>query len=152
MLLFNNMDLNKDVNSKMKIYRIADLNIGVKANYEYTENLMKDYLVNQEVVPDFSITVTQEMIDFEKSLISGFNEYYYENIAVLRAICKKILSDYNGFFLHCSCLELNNHAFIFTAPSGTGKSTHTALWRKHFGKSVTMINDDKPIVRLENGV
>ncbi|MCD8025469.1 MAG: hypothetical protein LUF33_00665 [Clostridiales bacterium] len=32
-----------------------------------------------------------------------------------------------------------------------GKSTHTALWRKHFGDRVTMINDDKPIVRKIDG-
>ena len=42
---------------------------------------------------------------------------------------------------------------MFTAPSGTGKSTHARMWREHFGNQVTMINDDKPLLRFrEDGV
>ena len=46
---------------------------------------------------------------------------------------------------------LDGEAYLFTALSGTGKSTHTALWRKRFGDRVTMINDDKPIIRNIDG-
>ena len=35
---------------------------------------------------------------------------------------------------------------MFTAPSGTGKSTHARLWREAFGERVVMINDDKPLL------
>ena len=42
---------------------------------------------------------------------------------------------------------------LFTAKSGTGKSTHTRLWRELFGERAVMINDDKPLIRIaENGV
>ena len=40
---------------------------------------------------------------------------------------------------------------MFTALSGTGKSTHTRNWRRLFGDRVTMINDDKPIIRKIDG-
>ena len=39
---------------------------------------------------------------------------------------------------------------MFTAQSGTGKSTHIKLWKKHFGKDVDIVNGDKPIVRVFN--
>ena len=47
---------------------------------------------------------------------------------------------------------LDDEAYVFTAVSGTGKSTHTALWRKLFKDKVVMINDDKPIIRKKDGV
>ena len=47
---------------------------------------------------------------------------------------------------HCSALTLDGRAYLFTAPSGTGKSTHAGLWRKRFGERVVMVNDDKPLL------
>lgn len=137
----------------MNIYRIAGIPIAVHAKYSFTRQLMQDYLEPDETVPEFTIAVTDEMLDYERETAKEvFPDYYYENTAVLRAVCQKILASYSGFFLHCSCLEMDGKAYIFTAPSGTGKSTHTALWRRYFKDKVTMINDDKPIVRLENGI
>ncbi len=132
----------------MDIYRIADLNIGVLNHADFTKEYMKDYRV-EECIPDFVVEVTDEMIAYEKTVaLEETPEKYYEITAVLREICKKIVSDYNGFFLHCSCLMYKGEAYIFTAKSGTGKSTHTRLWREVLKDEVTMINDDKPIVRL----
>lgn len=136
----------------MNVYRIAGIPIAVQAKYPFTRQLMRDYLDAGSPVPEFTVSVTDEMLDYEKEAAKEvFPDSYYESTAVLRAVCKEILASYNGFFLHCSCLEMDGKAFIFTAPSGTGKSTHTALWRRYFKDRVTMINDDKPIVRLENG-
>ena len=46
---------------------------------------------------------------------------------------------------------VDGEAYLFTAPSGTGKSTHTRLWREMLGERAVMINDDKPIVRYVDG-
>lgn len=59
---------------------------------------------------------------------------------------------FDGMMLHASALIKDGKAYLFTAPSGTGKSTHTALWKEAFGETVQMLNDDKPAMRLENGV
>lgn len=132
----------------MDIYRIAELNIGVENHSNFTKEYMKDYLSDNQKV-DFVVTVTKEMLDYEKSIaVEEVPEMYYELTAVLRVICHTIVEKYNGFFLHCSCLEYEGEAVIFTAKSGTGKSTHARLWRKFLGDKITMINDDKPIVRL----
>lgn len=131
----------------MEIYRIADLNIGVENQCNFSKKYMKDYLVNDTNV-DFIVSVTDSMIDYEKQIaIEKVPDPYYELTGILRCICEKILEEYNGFFLHCSCLMYDGKAIIFTAKSGTGKSTHARLWREIFGYKVTMINDDKPIVR-----
>lgn len=51
--------------------------------------------------------------------------------------------------IHASAISYNNEAIIFSAPSGTGKSTHTRLWQKLF-RDVVIINDDKPLIKYEN--
>lgn len=56
---------------------------------------------------------------------------------------------YDGFQLHASSVILNGKAFLFSAPCGTGKSTHTAKWVRIFG--ARYLNDDKPAVRLVDG-
>lgn len=59
-------------------------------------------------------------------------------------ICK------NGFVLHASCIAFNGKGIAFSAPSGTGKSTHSKLWEKYKPGAV-IINDDMPALRLING-
>ena len=138
----------------MHVYRIAEMNIAVKARYEETYRYMSDFLTDSEEY-ELLIEPTDEMIRYEAELgeeIHGEagSPYICEAVAILRVICDYII-DKGGFFLHCSCLKHKGEAIIFTAPSGTGKSTHAALWRKHFGDEVTMINDDKPLVREKDG-
>lgn len=52
--------------------------------------------------------------------------------------------------LHGSCIVHREKAFLFLGESGTGKSTHTRLWREHIAGS-RLLNDDSPIVRHEEG-
>ena len=138
----------------MKVYRIAEMNIAVDARYEYTEEYMRDFLTDAEDY-ELCIRVTDEMMERERSInlsIHGeeFEPGLCESVAVLRVICDYIVNR-GGFFLHCSCLRIDGEAIVFTAPSGTGKSTHSALWRRCFGDRVEMINDDKPLVRIRDG-
>ncbi len=49
--------------------------------------------------------------------------------------------------VHASVTELNGRALVFMGVSGTGKSTHSKLWRQHV-EGCTLLNDDEPIVRL----
>ncbi len=57
---------------------------------------------------------------------------------------------YDGSFLHASAVVLDGKAYLFSAPSGTGKSTHTEKWCRLFGAEC--LNDDKPALRLVDGV
>lgn len=67
------------------------------------------------------------------------------------AAFNRALLDYNGVMLHSSCVEKDGFAYLFSADCGTGKSTHTHLWLKNLS-GTRIINDDKPVLRLEDGV
>lgn len=58
------------------------------------------------------------------------------------------LVGFEGFMLHSSAVMVDGKVYLFSAPSGTGKSTHTRQWLKLFGERATIINDDKPAIRI----
>ena len=58
-----------------------------------------------------------------------------------------VLFERDGMVLHSSCIEYNGNAILFSAPSGTGKSTHTRLWRECYPQT-RIINDDMPALRI----
>ena len=55
------------------------------------------------------------------------------------------LLEFNGFMLHSSCVCRGGNAYLFSARSGTGKSTHTHLWLSEFPDAY-ILNDDKPAI------
>lgn len=48
---------------------------------------------------------------------------------------------------HASVTKLGEKALLFLGVSGTGKSTHSRLWREYV-EGATLLNDDEPIVRV----
>lgn len=58
---------------------------------------------------------------------------------------------FDGMLLHASAVALDGRAYLFSGPSGMGKSTHTRLWQQLFGSDVRVFNDDKPALRLLDG-
>ena len=63
------------------------------------------------------------------------------------------MPDYDTFVFHGSVIAVDGEGYLFTAKSGTGKSTHTRLWREYFGERAVMVNDDKPMLKVtDNGV
>ena len=61
------------------------------------------------------------------------------------------LMRYNGIMLHASAVAVDGKAYLFSGPSGTGKSTHTRLWQQLFGEKAQVFNDDKPALRRMDG-
>lgn len=51
---------------------------------------------------------------------------------------------------HASVIAFEGRGVLFLGESGTGKSTHTRLWREHI-PGATLLNDDSPIVRVMQG-
>ena len=52
--------------------------------------------------------------------------------------------------VHTSVIVANNRAVMFLGESGTGKSTHTRLWRENI-EGVHLLNDDSPFVSVRDG-
>ena len=59
-----------------------------------------------------------------------------------------VLMQHNGMVLHSSCILYQGQAVLFSAPSGTGKSTHTRLWKQYYPETV-IFNDDLPAIRMK---
>lgn len=59
---------------------------------------------------------------------------------------------FGALILHSSAVEIDGKAYLFSAPCGIGKSTHTRLWQKVFGERAKVFNDDKPVLRKMNGM
>lgn len=74
-----------------------------------------------------------------------------EYLATGKSFYKQLL-DYDGLMVHSSAVVMDGKAYLFTADSGTGKSTHTNLWIRQFGNRSFILNDDKPALRLIDGV
>lgn len=84
--------------------------------------------------------------------IRNFPDSYLETLAVYRKIAENLLA-YDTVLFHGSVVAVDGIGYLFTAKSGTGKSTHTRLWREYFGERAVMINDDKPLIQVtENSV
>lgn len=62
------------------------------------------------------------------------------------------LLNFDGLYLHSSAVVRDGKAYLFSGHSGVGKSTHTHLWIDTFGGDTRIINDDKPALRLIDGV
>ena len=129
---------------------IASLVVGIDNRYDYIEKLSRDYLTEAE--PDF--TVRADEADFELEERSGSKaspcpRYYLESLIIHRKIAEQ-LPKYNAFAFHGAAMRVGDKAYILTAPSGTGKTTHMRLWLDIFD-DVSVINGDKPIIRIEDG-
>ncbi len=143
------------------VYRIAGMNVAVTAMHADVFRLCEDYLA-PDAVPDLSVATGPEDIRFERErserddLTEGrpvrlFTDGYLETLAVYRQIAEKA-PFFGTFLFHGSCVAVDGQGYLFTAKSGTGKSTHVRLWRELLGDRAVMINDDKPLIRIRDGV
>lgn len=124
--------------------RLAEQPFTVENKFSYVKNLCSDYWTDE---PGEKIAVSTMDIKREQTGEGQWPTAYLESLAVYRKICEKLL-DKDIVLFHCSALQFRGKAYLFTAPSGTGKSTHTRLWREYFGSDVQMINDDKPLLKI----
>ena len=141
--------------------RIAGSTARVNSLFESTRDYCRAYLTEQS--PEFSITVTREDLEFEQqalleeALEEGFRVRKFTDPFLDRAAIQRKMVDYlfekDTLLFHGSAVAVDGNGYLFTARSGTGKSTHTRLWRQVFGQRAVMINDDKPFLQItESGV
>ena len=130
--------------------KLADKVIQIKNIYPDLEGFCRDYLV-EDTVTDFSICITQEDLLFEQqhALEQGYSLPYLETLATLRKI-SDIFPTYDRLLIHGASISYHNQAYLFTAPSGTGKATHIRLWNTYLGDDVKIVNGDKPFIHLNN--
>ena len=125
----------------------SKLNIRINSIYDYSYNFCKEFLSSGK--PDFSVQTTEKKIDNEIASVD-FNPHrgYAESICIYREIAET-LPKYNRCVFHGAVLEYDKSGYMFTAPSGTGKTTHIMLWKKFLGDKCEIVNGDKPILHIE---
>ena len=131
----------------MPRYKIADIVFSVELNYNYTKILCKEYEYFGQEQDAFTCKPTMQEILSEKQKMPDYPEPFLEGLVVFRKLCDYALEQADGIIFHCSAIMVDGEAYLFTAPSGTGKSTHARLWREMLKDKAVMINDDKPIIR-----
>ena len=141
------------------VMEIAGTAFAVESLFETTKVYCRDYLTNRQ--PDLFVSVSREALLLEQELLNReadeeglkrrkFTEPFLERSVIQRLIAE-LLIEKQVLLMHGSTIAVDGKAYLFTASCGTGKSTHTRLWREVFGDRAVMVNDDKPFLRFENG-
>lgn len=128
------------------LYNIFDLYININTLFDGTKELLSPYKSIKQKEPDMNIITTEKDIQFEKNIDDQYDDVYYEMVAIFRKITEQIY-DFDGMFLHASVVKKEEDGYMFLAPSGIGKTTHTRQWTKYF-YDASIINADKPIIRF----
>ena len=131
------------------IVKIADIVSEAKLRYKYTFDMCSAYLYDGDEKPAFTTFASNEQIADERKKNPGFPDYIIENTCIYRNICHEMLK-FNAIFIHSAAICVDNEAYLFSANSGTGKTTHINLWLAKFGDRAFIINGDKPILRMIN--
>ena len=125
----------------MALYQIADLIVEMEL-FGRTKEQAAPYLTETERPADITISFEHEKILKKFPQLTDFSTAEYMGTGSIFAV--ELLGFY-GFQFHASAVLLDGKAYLFSAPPGTGKSTHTEKWCRLFGGEI--INDDKPALR-----
>lgn len=71
--------------------------------------------------------------------------------SLLRMVYSQAIIPHGGISVHASSVILDGKAYLFMGKSGTGKSTHSALWIKSF-QGCELMNDDNPTILISNDI
>lgn len=141
------------------VMEIAGVAFSVVPLFESTKAYCGSFLTEREA--EYHVTVCREELIEEQRLLDieadeeglkrrKFSDMFLERSVIQRKVAERLL-ERDVLLMHGSTVAVDGKAYLFTAPCGTGKSTHTRLWREVFGDRAVMVNDDKPFLRLVDG-
>ena len=125
--------------------RVADILVDIPDLGDMASRC-KDYMYQGKDGADVIIRTDLLKRDVPEGLTEEQNIYLLSGWYFYGGLLK-----HNGMMLHASAVEYEGKAYLFSAPSGTGKSTHTRIWQKEFGDAARVFNDDKPALRYLDG-
>ena len=134
--------------------KLADVVIDVSTTFHRAYNVCKDFIINEKedvsVKTDLSdIRVEAEKTEKELNVDAPSN-VHLEVVTLLRKIAD-ILIDYDTILMHGAAIGFESEGYLFSAPSGTGKTTHIYKWLERI-PNVFVVNGDKPFIRIyDNG-
>ena len=126
--------------------QLAGLSVSVASQYSQVEHMCSGYEVPKGASSDIDVRIDPQDIDAERDE-GAWSDAYLETLAVYRQIAEA-LPAFDRMLVHGALLSFQGEGYLFAAPSGTGKSSHALLWKRFLGDAVSIVNGDKPIVRL----
>lgn len=127
---------------------VAGHRIAVHSQYADVARLCEPYFC--DLPPECEIRITDEDIAFERrdsqSTSYSRREGYFETLSLYRKISEEVLA-YNTFLMHGAVVASKDCAFMFTAPSGTGKTTQIKKWLDQV-EGAFVVNGDKPLIKV----
>ena len=124
------------------------MNVEVRASFFSSREYCRDYLTDE--VADVDVRITKDDVADEAAASElEYSDKYYETLAIYRKIAEALIPR-NILLVHGSAVSVDGNCYLFTGPSGIGKSTHASLWKKMLGNDTTIINDDKPLLKISN--
>ncbi len=133
----------------MQTYKIAGLIVEMDVKYDRLKEYAEPYLYKGREKPDMTLELKEEALLRAKSHYPNLSESDLEYLLYGILFYDRLL-DFGGMMLHASAVGLEKRAYLFSANSGVGKSTHTAYWTELY-KNAVIINDDKPALRFVDG-
>ena len=132
--------------------RLANKNILIHSVYSSVHYLCKDYLSTDVSKPDIEIQSDDKQISAEYERIREIDETITtlqsaERLLVQRKIAEALLN-FDTLLMHGAVIAVNNNAYMFTARSGTGKTTQIKKWLANIS-GCKVVNGDKPFVILK---
>ncbi len=129
---------------------LSNLKIKIEHKFDYMPKFCKDYISKFNEY-DIVAAADEEAVLKEKELVPAAPIETCESLCIYRAIAER-LPEFNRFVFHGAAIKYDGNAYLFTAPSGTGKTTHIKLWQRYLGDKVSIINGDKPIINVDNTI
>lgn len=124
--------------------------IAIHSRYNKVYEMCKRFYSNSISEPDIFIDTTEEEIVQERLQADkkhfSLNDDYFETLIVYRKISEEMLS-FDTFLMHGAVVAFGQDAFMFTAESGTGKTTHVKKWLEN-KRECYIVNGDKPLIKI----
>lgn len=133
---------------------LAGIPVGIELYSPDTGNWFSEYLCDDS--PCFTVGASPEDLEYERVQTTNYHRFkglparewsdsYLERLALLRLIANRMV-DYDVILFHSAIIALDGKAYLFAAPSGTGKTTHIRLWLSQFPRAY-VLNGDKPFLK-----
>ncbi|MBO4788509.1 MAG: hypothetical protein J5531_06365 [Lachnospiraceae bacterium] len=134
---------------------LAGVPIGISSLTPKVKEDFSEYITSEP--PMFTVAITRADIVRERGYSDG--KYNVEEVAGRRVTCNRLeklfllrsiterMLDYDVILMHGAVVAVDGRCYMFTAPSGTGKTTHMRLWLEQLPQSY-VLNGDKPYLKV----
>lgn len=130
-------------------YQIAGYHVDMNCTSSFMDRLCRPYLCSDTKPAEINLCYTDEEMEENPKYGKTKAEFEY-NYTLFKFVSH--LVERGAFCFHASALSVDGEGILFSADSGTGKSTHARLWKEYLkGHEVINLNDDKPVIRLMDG-